>query len=269
MHPAPARTFVDQADRLHDQALASAMLRQRDLNEYVQLLGDRLSDAAHDVIQEKVANSFFSSLQFHIVDTPVINVFTTGGRHIYIYEGLIQFCENEEELAAAVAHVYAHAVNRDIEKLPIKPNPKLPLDLVAWQFVAHRFTADQEAAADRLAFSLYVAAGWDPGKFENLYQRCAIATPAPPLPIASHYAHGRRRRGRGAGRRHSGKFGPMLPTEKALPPFAVRQSPPPAQVISGRAWPLPDGLSQLPRLPRPARRACRPGPPGPPPAAGD
>lgn len=169
--PAPARIFVDQADRLHNQSLASAVVGDRDLSEYVQLVGLRLSDAAHEVVPQRVANSFFSNIQFHLVDTPVVNAFTTGGRHVYVYRGLFQFCETEEELAAAMAHAYAHIINRDVEHLAMKPDPKRPLNLVAWQFVSDRFTSEQETEADNLAFQLYVKAGWDPTKFENLWQR--------------------------------------------------------------------------------------------------
>lgn len=169
--PAPARIFVDQADRLHDGALASAVVGDRDLSEYVQLLGLRLSDAAHEAVPQRVANSFFSNIQFHLVDTGVLNVFTTGGRHVYVYRGLFQFCETEEELAAAMAHAYAHIINRDVERLAMKPDPKRPLNLVAWQFVTDRFTAEHEMEADKLAFQLYAKAGWDPTKFEALWQR--------------------------------------------------------------------------------------------------
>jgi len=187
--PAPARQFVDQADRLHDGALAAAVVHDRDLTEYVQLIGERLTEAAQDAIPRQVANSFFSSLQFHFVDTPTINVFTTGGKHLYVYEGLFQFCENEDELAAAVAHTYAHVVNRDVEKLAMQPNLKAPLAEVAWQFVTDRFTVQQEEEADKLAFTLYVQGGWDPTKFENLYQRIRdryAGAPGPGrLPIAA------------------------------------------------------------------------------------
>ncbi len=192
--PAPARQFVEQADRLHDSALASAVAHDRDLGEYVQLVGLRLSGAAHEVVPQKVANSFFSNIQFHVVDTPTLNVFTTGGRHVYVYEGLLQFCENEEELAAAMAHAYAHIVNRDVERLAMKPDPKRPLNLVAWQFVADRFTAAQEEETDKLAFQLYVQAGWDPSRFENLFQRIrdryagTAAADRPPLALRAEAA---------------------------------------------------------------------------------
>ncbi len=173
---------MDQADRLHDQSLASAVVGDRDLSEYVQLVGLRLSDAAHEAVPQRVANSFFSNIQFHLVDTPVLNAFTTGGRHVYVYRGLFQFCETEEELAAAMAHAYAHIINRDVEHLAMKPEPKRPLNLVAWQFVSERFTAEQETDADKLAFQLYVKAGWDPTKFENLWQRLRDRYPGASAP---------------------------------------------------------------------------------------
>ncbi len=195
---------MDQADRLHDGAISAADVSDSDLKEYVQLIGVRLSDAAHDAVPQRVANSFFSNIQFHLVDTPVLNVFTTGGRHVYVYRGLFQFCETEEELAAAMAHAYAHIINRDVERLAMKPDPKRPLNLVAWQFVSERFTAEQETEADKLAFQLYVKAGWDPTRFENLWQRLRDrygGPPAPDRPSLEARSTAARRWGKDAGAR--------------------------------------------------------------------
>ena len=44
--PAPAAEFVRQAQRLHDGALASAVVPDSDLREYVQFVGQRIIDAA-------------------------------------------------------------------------------------------------------------------------------------------------------------------------------------------------------------------------------
>jgi hypothetical protein len=175
---APSDRFVQQAERLHDEALASTVHPDDDLNAYVQELGQRLERAAEDVAPERVRGPFFRSMQFHLVDVPVINAFTTGGSHVYVYRGLFDYCQTEEELAAAMAHAYAHALNLDVEETGMSPPAesaaaaaRRPLRQVAWDFVANRFTLQQEQAADELAFRLYVRAGWDPAQFGRLFSR--------------------------------------------------------------------------------------------------
>ena len=169
--PRPAQAFVQQARRLHVDALASAVCREGDLGEYVQLVGDRLVAGAREAAPEKARDPMFARMRFHVVDVDTVNVFTTGGEHVYVYAGLVGACESEEELAAAVAHGLAHALNLDVQALPIRPDPDAPPPAVAWQFVLNRFTAQQEWAADKLAFALYARAGWDPERFGALYIR--------------------------------------------------------------------------------------------------
>jgi predicted Zn-dependent protease len=167
--PAPAAEFVQQAERLHDGALASTVTRDSDLGEYFQLVGQRLLDAARQQVPGKVQNEFFSRLRFHLVNVDVPNAYATGGSHLYFYAGLFQRCRTEEELAAAMAHALAHAINLDLEHTNMRPDPRMPLDRVAWQFVVNRFTLAQERAADRLAFEIYAAGGWDARRFPTLF----------------------------------------------------------------------------------------------------
>lgn len=170
---APAGRFIEQADRLHDEAIASTVHPDEHLVDYVRRIGMRLEEAAADVAPER-ARGPFRSMQFHLVDVPIINVFTTGGSHVYVYRGLFDYCQSEEELASAMAHAYAHALNLDFEGTAMNPpagEAGRPLRLVAWDFVVNRFDAAQEQAADELAFRLYTRAGWDPALFERLFTR--------------------------------------------------------------------------------------------------
>jgi hypothetical protein len=175
--PAPTKAFVDQASRLHAEALAPTVAAQTDLREYFHILGRRLMDGAHAAAPQKTRAAFFSELQTHLVASPIPNAFATGGSHVYVYNGLFQACLTEEELAAAMAHVYAHAVNLDVEKVKIRPNPDRPLRYVAYDFVTNRFTLAQERDAHELAFQIYVRAGYNPEKFENVYQVLADRYP--------------------------------------------------------------------------------------------
>jgi predicted Zn-dependent protease len=169
--PAPADVFVAQANRLHDTALAQTIVANRDLDDYIQQVGQRIIDAAHQVAPDKTANQFYSTVEFHLVDSQVPNVFATGGRHIYVYAGLFQFCQSEEELAAAMSQAYAHLVNLDIEQTGITPDEHRSVRMDVWQFASKPFNSAQDMEADRLAFRIFQQAGWDGTKFEYLYQR--------------------------------------------------------------------------------------------------
>jgi predicted Zn-dependent protease len=164
---------VQQAQRLHTDALVSAVSTDANLNDYVQLVGERLLAGAKAAAPEKADDPLFGRMKFQVVNVPTVNVFTTGGDHVYVYAGLIAACENEEELASAMSHAVAHALNLDVENLGIRPDPrgKAAPDAVAWQLVTHRFTAQQEWAADKLGFAVYARAGWDPDRFGTLYTR--------------------------------------------------------------------------------------------------
>jgi predicted Zn-dependent protease len=186
--PAPTKAFVEQAARLHNEALAPVAATDTDLNEYFQILGQRLMDGAHSAAPQKTRAAFFSDLQTHLVATPIPNAFVTGGSHVYIYNGLFQACLTEEELAAAMAHAFAHTINLDVEKVKIRPAPERGLRYVAFDFVDHRFTLQQERDAHELAFQIYVHAGYNPEHFENVFQVLADRYPAAmpdrlPLPV--------------------------------------------------------------------------------------
>jgi hypothetical protein len=96
---------------------------------------------------------------------------------------LLDYCLNEEEFAAAIAHAYAHALNLDVEQTKLNaPEKPRPLRAMAWDFVTNRFSLQQEREADRLAFRLYTRAGWDPAHFEDLFGRLSDQYPGPPAP---------------------------------------------------------------------------------------
>lgn len=176
--PAPATAFVEQAERLHGSALASQAITDPDAHDYVQLVGKRIADAAHAIDPGKTHDSMFGQIEFDLEASAVPNVFPTGGSHIYVYDGLLQICQTEDQLAAAMAHAFAHAMNLDVEHIGIVPDPNDSLSNVGWQFVTHRFTVEQEQAADKLAFDIFVQAGYDPGQFVALFEQLADRYPA-------------------------------------------------------------------------------------------
>ncbi len=55
--------------------------------------------------------------KFHVLEGDDINAFSIPGGFIYIYEGLIDFAESDDELAGVIAHEISHAAFRHIATL--------------------------------------------------------------------------------------------------------------------------------------------------------
>jgi predicted Zn-dependent protease len=188
--PAPAREFVVQADQLHDAALASAVVPDAELKEYLDEIGRRIVEGATAANPNNTRDQTLRNMKFHLVSSPeVVNVFGTGGRHIYVFSGLLRYCETEEELAALLAHAYAHALDLDLQQTGMRPDPQRTLDnleRVVYAFATNRTTAVHERRADERAFEFYARGGWAPNRFANIFEALpdrgiegATDTPAP------------------------------------------------------------------------------------------
>ena len=55
----------------------------------------------------------FRGYHFAVLDTQELNAFACPGGTIFITRGLIQTCQNEDQLAAVLAHEVGHVVNKD------------------------------------------------------------------------------------------------------------------------------------------------------------
>src|SRR3954468_7217827 len=147
--PVPAAEFVQQAEQLHRGALASTVTRNTDLNDYFTEVGRRVVQGAADASGGRFRDPTFANMQFHLVGSATPNAFTTGGSHIYVYDGLFQLCESEEELAAVMAHEFAHAVDLDVQRTGMRPTPGDAPDRIAYLYVANPSPPNLEQEAER------------------------------------------------------------------------------------------------------------------------
>lgn len=88
--------------------------------ERLQRIGRELSVIANeDKVEvlwgDKRLNPFPYS--FHLVEGKDVNAFSMPGGYIYFYEGLLDYCESDDELAGVVAHEIAHAAFRHVATL--------------------------------------------------------------------------------------------------------------------------------------------------------
>lgn len=158
------------------------------LNEYVNNLGQK-------ILSGLPPQPF--SYRFYVVKNDVYNAFATPAGHIFIYSGLIEAMETEEELAGILAHEIAHVVCRHISQ-NIERGKKLKLatlaGIIAGIFVGSRqsgeagkaimagtmatgqtlalaYSRDDEMQADKLALDYLKKAGYKPdGLMTILYK---------------------------------------------------------------------------------------------------
>jgi predicted Zn-dependent protease len=175
------QTLIRDADNLHAK-LQPAIVERLDppLQRYFEQICTRVTTAARQAEQEGMIKSagegpnawmFGKDLDLHLVDSELANSFTSGGRHLYVYDGLFQLCRSEDEFASVVCHEYAHVYARHVQH-DLKRDPSLRGDqAVTFPFATLRWTPGQNRDADAIALAIYCRAGWDPGRFASLYQR--------------------------------------------------------------------------------------------------
>lgn len=200
------RAVINQANQMHS-GLEPAVVADPELSAYLQEVGNRIiREAKKHQSRENVGKEqteenqwmFSEGMRFHFVNSDTLNAFTTGGEHMYIYTELFEKCRSEDELAAVMAHEYAHVYGRHVHKGMNRQYMTLGAAaaagaagyavggsesgaeygagfagaaLVAGQFIGMGFTRKDEAQADELGFELYSRAGWDPKKFGDFFQQ--------------------------------------------------------------------------------------------------
>jgi predicted Zn-dependent protease len=201
------RSVIQQAQGF-DQGIKPAEITDAEVTGYFQQIGDRIVQAArqsdkagwgpktHFAKGEK-DDWMFKGIQFHLVNSKTMNAFTTGGEHVYIYNELLQLCQNEDELAAVMAHEFGHIYSRHVQKGTSRQYGVIAaavglgavgyvaggkehgadyaqkaagLGLVGGNFAGMRFTRGDEAQADECGFHFYCLAGWDPDQFGNFFK---------------------------------------------------------------------------------------------------
>lgn len=199
------RQVIGQANQFH-QGLEPAVITDPMLTGYLQKVGDRIITSAQELDRQgygpeahKKENSqwMFSGMQFHFVNSPTLNAFTTGGNHMYLYTGLFQNCDTEDEMAAVMAHEFAHIYGRHVQKGMNRQMMTMAaaagagavgyaaggknrdqyaggaagLAAMVGQYFGKSFTRGDEDEADKLGFAFYTRGGWAPDRFGEFFKK--------------------------------------------------------------------------------------------------
>ncbi len=199
------KQVIAQANDAHGQ-IRPAVITDSVLDNYVQAIGDRIVAVAREMHEQGYGPSahksedsewMFKGTEFHLVNSPTLNAFTTGGQHVYLYSELFITSKTEDEFAAVVAHEFAHIYGRHVQKGMNRQYAVLAgaaaaavggaalagednrmtgalvgggVGLAAGQFLGLGFTRKDEDEADKIGFAFYIRAGYDPEKFGDFFR---------------------------------------------------------------------------------------------------
>lgn len=99
--------------------------------------------------------------RFKLLEDPDVNAFSVPGGSIYVNEGLLKFCESDDELAAVLGHEISHAAFRHYATLEKKSSwiSALSLPILLAAILAKSDAAYGAAMATNMAGQAYVS-GW-------------------------------------------------------------------------------------------------------------
>ena len=120
-------------------------------------------------------NNLPSQVTFTVVETDEINAFANGENQICVYTGLLNFVNDDSELAGVIAHEIGHIVNNHVAKQSIvnaitatviqnaKLNEKVKTGAaIAQNLSMKKMSRNEEYEADITAVDLMVKAGYNP-----------------------------------------------------------------------------------------------------------
>ena len=191
---------IAQAADVHKQ-LEPSVVTDPQLTAYVQKVGDRIVASAQDLHARGEVDAepwMFENIQFHLVASPTMNAFTTGGKHVYLYSELFENSDNEAAFAAVVGHEFGHIVGKHVQNSMNKQMAILAASGAAGLAAAAVaedgkrlqtgstvagvaatagsalgipfFTRSTEREADDLGFDFYVNAGYPPEDFPDFFK---------------------------------------------------------------------------------------------------
>ena len=127
---------------------------------------------------------------FKVIESPEVNAFALPGGYVFVYSGLIRIADEEDELAAAMAHEIAHVAARHMTRQATKTQlanmATIPagIFLGGWTGYAARqgaglaipmsflsFARKDESEADYLGVQYLYAAGYDPTGAISIFEK--------------------------------------------------------------------------------------------------
>ncbi len=175
--------------------LAEEVQRQAKMNDDP-LISEYVNRIGQNLVRNSDAKVPFT---FRVIEGEAPNAFALPGGYVFVYTGLIQIADEEDEFAGALAHEIAHVAARHMTchatKSQLSQLLTLPLGAVlgGWGGVAARqgagfglsamlmkFSRADESEADYLGVQYMYAAGYDPNGAISILEKLEALQRAKP-----------------------------------------------------------------------------------------
>ncbi|HSW40001.1 MAG TPA: M48 family metalloprotease [Acidobacteriota bacterium] len=163
----------------HPEILARfGVVEDKALQEYFSRIGHELARVSHR-----------PGLDWHftVVDSPVVNAFAVPGGYIYLTRGILQYMNNEAEMAAVLGHEIAHVTARhSVTQLSQSQLMNLGLGLgsmfstrfqqvsglaqMGLGILSLKYSRDHERESDQLGLEYMARIGYDPQQMSSFFQ---------------------------------------------------------------------------------------------------
>ena len=136
MSPQEAKDYG--AEFLRELRAAHLVLDDPQVDQYLRTLGYRLASASSDPAQQYT---------FTALNIPEINAFATFGGYVFIFSGMFTLTQNQDQLAAVMAHELAHISQHHLQRALEDQKKSAPLYVLG--AVAAALAASHADSGDR------------------------------------------------------------------------------------------------------------------------
>jgi predicted Zn-dependent protease len=148
------------AEFLRELRAAHLVMDDPQVDQYLRTLGYRLAAVSADPSQHYT---------FTLINVPEINSFATFGGYIFIFSGMLTVTQNQDQLAAVMAHELAHISQHHLQRAMEDQKKSFPLYL-AGAILAGLAASQVNSDTCRGGYNSYIG-GYNP------YQGCGSAGP--------------------------------------------------------------------------------------------
>ncbi len=127
------------------------------------------------------ANGINYNIQFKVSDTDDINAYANINKEIFVYRGLLEFVDNDEELAAVISHEMGHIINGHCAKQTVLAtgiataasliNVSNTTKAVGQELATSKISRNDEFEADITGVDLMTKGGYNPLGMVSLLQK--------------------------------------------------------------------------------------------------
>jgi predicted Zn-dependent protease len=165
------------------------------------LISEYINRVGQNLVRNSDAKVPFT---FQLIEGDSPNAFALPGGYIFVYTGLIKIADEEDELAAALAHEIAHVAARHMTKQATKSEivniASIPAGVILGGGIAGiaarqganfgipavflHFTRKDESEADYLGLQYLYAAGYDPNGAISIFEKIESLQKSKPGTVA-------------------------------------------------------------------------------------